>query len=1187
MDHLHSIKGNVRKLLELTDFKSINAVMKAKGMSKPQAEQWLLDNHNQIVDKINFKAKQKKNEDEKKKRNKKISEVIKNQLKKIQEMPAKAMRVVIDIEFEATIKDRSNDGKLKTYKFNETVDKEFAVPQNRLNETVSEFVANQVFEDSSKTVKPVSHTVQIVQNMTKVNKLDVPMKRAKPLKPSFLDWFHQIDDIAYEDFNDMCVPKALQHHLKIKKEKTITDVFREASQKLYSKEWSVKDGVTARMIEYFCKVKQISCLGLDQKSKCFVKYNPTNRCGAFKPIVFYMVAGHFYLITKDIQTIAQVFKENKLIVSSILKEETEKVECTYVDFETVSSADINALDEDEHGNDIVHQRNFQIEFERMEQLPENTTVLASRSNLNEELIQYIKIYNECPKLKYDSKSNCKSIKLKNNITLTTTDCLVGHKTIQSICENQSIPYKNQSIGTLLMDLASMHFRKQSKRIALSPDVIQEVLQRQEGVCVMCKSVTKLQIDHIRPLANGGTNDLSNLQGLCKTCHREKSQDERANCEYLTICDYLSCYNIEAYNAIKSKFFTKVQFTQNVLRDDEIEQFKDNGYHMFSIDENKCRRNLLINYLYDFPVYSCLDNIAVFDGHVTTGFYYVETDNIFPLRKNGFYAHPLVEYCLQHKIISKFDIKLQYKPSLKIPKDYFKPFVSFLLEVFAEDSQLQKLAINAFIGMLGRRENSFIDCAIVDRNNESDFASVYSNFQAPYVNVLNDDFAVITQSINIEKLENAFPIFAQILDCEAMELHKMTTLLSSNGFIPVCVKTDAVVYFSKENAPLDISGFYWDEQNSIPKYKHEEACMIKRSIHYSNTDRFILQSKKFNVIKDTGDFNFNVEVAKHIIDMKKGCFLDGLAGTGKTKLINEINKLIADKNVKRLTPTNVSALLINGETIDKFAHTALVSSKSIANLKHLEYIFIDEISMMKEIFYTVFLSIKFHHPNIKFIISGDFNQLEPVNDRKRFNYEMSRALFELVDGNKLYLTRCRRSDDTLFNLYNSILQDKTVDISDMQDRDWLSYTNLCYTNQKRVEVNKRCMERYLAEQCPKVTHSVAHLEYDKNTQDYTLCAGMPLISRLNKKSLDVLNNEMFICKKIKSDSIVVENEFKELEISKDDFKRLFNLAFCVTIHKSQGLSLKERYVIYEWSRLNKKLAYVAISRATDKNNIHII
>lgn len=1186
MDHLHSIKGNVRKLLELTDFKSINAVMKAKDMSKPQAEQWLLDNHNQIVDKINFKAKQKKNEDEKKKRNKKISEVIKKQLKKIQETPAKAMRVVIDIEFEATIKDRSNAGRLKTYKFNETVDKEFVVPLNRLNETVNQFVANQVFEDSSKTVEPLSHTFQIVQNMAKVNKLDVRMKRAKPLKASFLKWFQSIDDIAYEDFDDMCVPKALQHHLKIKKEKTITDVFREASLNLYGKEWDPKDGVTARMIEHLCKVKQVSLLGLDQKSKCFVKYNPTNRCGAFKPIVFYMVAGHFYLITKDVQTITQIFKENKVTVSSILKQETEKVECAYVDFETISSIDKNALDEDEHGND-TNIRNFEIEFKRLADLPANTTVLIKQGNLNKELIEYIKLYNECPEPKYDSKSKCKSLRFQNNITLTTTDCIVGNKIIQQICEKQSIPFKNQSFGTLLTDLASLHFEKQSKRISLNPEDIQAILQRQNGICLRCQSFTKLQIDHKRPLANGGTNELCNLQGLCSTCHREKSQDERANCDYLKICDYLSCYNIEAYNAIKSKFFTKVQFTQNVLRDDEIEQYKEMGYHMFSIDENKCRRNLLINYLYDFPVYSCLDNIAVFDGHVTTGFYYVETDNIFPLRKNGFYAHPLVEYCLEHKIISKFDIKLQYKPSLKIPKDFFRPFVSFLLEVFAEDSQLQKDAINAYIGMLGRRDNSFIDCAVVDRNNVDDFASVYSALSAPYVNVLNDDFAVITQSRSIEKLESAFPIFAQILDCEAIELHKMTALLSSNGFIPVCIKTDAVVYFSKENAPMDISGFYWDEQNSIPKYKHEEACMIKRSINYSNTDRFILQSKKFSVIEDTGDFNFNVEVAKQIIEMNKGCFLDGLAGTGKTKLINEINKLIADKNVKRLTPTNVSALLINGETIDKFAHTVLVSSKSIANLKHLEYIFIDEISMMKEIFYTVFLSIKFHHPHIKFIISGDFNQLEPVNDRKRFNYERSRALFELVDGNKLYLTRCRRSDDTLFNLYNSILQDKTVDISDMQDRDWLSYTNLCYTNQKRLEINKRCMERYLAEQCPKVTHTVAHLEYDKNTQDYTLCAGMPLISRLNKKSLDVLNNEMFICKKIKSDCIVIENEFKELEISKDDFKRLFNLAFCVTIHKSQGLSLKERYVIYEWNRLNKKLAYVAISRATDKNNIHII
>ena len=73
-------------------------------------------------------------------------------------------------------------------------------------------------------------------------------------------------------------------------------------------------------------------------------------------------------------------------------------------------------------------------------------------------------------------------------------------------------------------------------------------------------------------------------------------------------------------------------------------------------------------------------------------------------------------------------------------------------------------------------------------------------------------------------------------------------------------------------------------------------------------------------------------------------------------------------------------------------------------------------MVQEIFYKFFIYIKRANPNIKFIIAGDIEQLLPVKDReKNCYYKNNLALQELCDGNKLILTKCRRSDDTLFNM----------------------------------------------------------------------------------------------------------------------------------------------------------------------------
>jgi len=41
------------------------------------------------------------------------------------------------------------------------------------------------------------------------------------------------------------------------------------------------------------------------------------------------------------------------------------------------------------------------------------------------------------------------------------------------------------------------------------------------VCVYCGSKERISIDHIQPMIRGGTNDLSNLQFLCRSCNSRK------------------------------------------------------------------------------------------------------------------------------------------------------------------------------------------------------------------------------------------------------------------------------------------------------------------------------------------------------------------------------------------------------------------------------------------------------------------------------------------------------------------------------------------------------------------------------------------------------------------------------------------------------------------------------------------
>jgi 5-methylcytosine-specific restriction enzyme A len=46
--------------------------------------------------------------------------------------------------------------------------------------------------------------------------------------------------------------------------------------------------------------------------------------------------------------------------------------------------------------------------------------------------------------------------------------------------------------------------------------------RAHPACVLCGGTDNLEVDHIIPLAQGGTNKWSNLQVLCKSHHSQKT-----------------------------------------------------------------------------------------------------------------------------------------------------------------------------------------------------------------------------------------------------------------------------------------------------------------------------------------------------------------------------------------------------------------------------------------------------------------------------------------------------------------------------------------------------------------------------------------------------------------------------------------------------------------------------------------
>ncbi len=72
-----------------------------------------------------------------------------------------------------------------------------------------------------------------------------------------------------------------------------------------------------------------------------------------------------------------------------------------------------------------------------------------------------------------------------------------------------------------------------------------------NICKCCVKDTKFDIDHIRALSNGGTNEKSNLQPLCKACRMVKTSSEHETGQYIKINDTESTFNTQAHEIMNS------------------------------------------------------------------------------------------------------------------------------------------------------------------------------------------------------------------------------------------------------------------------------------------------------------------------------------------------------------------------------------------------------------------------------------------------------------------------------------------------------------------------------------------------------------------------------------------------------------------------------------------------------------
>ena len=221
-------------------------------------------------------------------------------------------------------------------------------------------------------------------------------------------------------------------------------------------------------------------------------------------------------------------------------------------------------------------------------------------------------------------------------------------------------------------------------------------------------------------------------------------------------------------------------------------------------------------------------------------------------------------------------------------------------------------------------------------------------------------------------------------------------------------------------------------------------------------------------------------------------------------------------------------------------------KSCIQSMKIKCIFVDEFSMVQELFYQYLLTVKKIRPDIKFIISADFNQLAPVNDRisPLTDYQNSPAFFELTDCNMLNLSKCRRSNKKLFDLiqFENIRKVKPTDFNTTNNFD--NDVHICFTDDTRKDINHIKMKQ-LAKKTKKCLRLPAQKHCEKS-QDVFLNVSMPVISKINNESIHIYNNQRFIITKNNKEKEIITLKYKDyndtLDIEFNKFQKFFLPSF---------------------------------------------
>jgi hypothetical protein len=721
-----------------------------------------------------------------------------------------------------------------------------------------------------------------------------------------------------------------------------------------------------------------------------------------------------------------------------------------------------------------------------------------------------------------------------------------------------VEYAGQSAGKLALEIVHAAFAQ--NRVNPGAKRKAALLEDQGGLCAECGSSVRggFVVDHVRPLRAGGGNQRENLQVLCACCHRSKTSLEAQCLTKLRVIE--SCVSEEVYvNFVKGPKPQQLVYGKG----DQTRKWK-------IVDIISCRPASIYENV-DLPVFSPLDEIVPYDGGPLEkyDFLYVSIPGpaggklVPPLPYDGprFYTRIEALDLQEQKVLKPHHVTRTLTAKGRAE-------TATLQRTMAEVKRhMGKTAELAAIGLMNNNE---VYTLTRERSNcEGDVGQAYRKRFDPATGEW--DFWSRTDHVTFN---TCLPIGLLALGGEIVKALRILRVCERLGVPVDGVRNDGV------RVPAADAERVAKEANAENCRRHgsEEGdtrfafCRVKadEGVPPTNAWKRPVRDHPLKLLPPEWTYGHTVDD----VIANGGGLVEGPPGVGKSHFIKEFASRV-----------NCTTTAFQKATARRLGNNTLyhVLRRGVRT----EWLVIDEVSQIPTATWSYLAAL--HYMGTKFLLVGDFAQLPPINDRfAHSSAENSKVVRGLANNMKLEMRenhRCRDHPEHfeyLLELRAKVDGPCVPDYARFPCRNLRALPDLfvCQTNASRLKANALANPHMGVFEKPERWTP-------PEPQDAWLHPGVPVIGVAGTKHSGLYS----VVESATPDQVALVTEDGErFTLDKGAFLQTMRLAYAVTCHAVQGLTIRDKKVWMldaHYPHTTARHFLVAASRVTDPKNFEVL